>query len=85
MESKISVINQMIDAKLNTLNQRISNIEKSISSLETCFSDYAKDQKIVFAIENSHLKSFDYYKFENNSSYSGSKVNSKDLVHDILL
>ena len=83
-EFKLSSINETVDSKLNTLTQRIINAEKGIASLEKCFSDYAKDQKITFALQNSNSKSFTYYEFAKGSYRYGDTKSCAELVQHIL-
>ena len=93
IDAKLNTLYQTADSKLSSINetvgslaQRINKVEESIASLEKCFSDYAKDQKITFALQNCHLKSFKYYEFDKNSYRSCiSYKESEELVQDILL
>ena len=75
----------IMNTELYALNQRISNVEKSIKSLEERFIDHAKVQNIAFAIEQGHIGSFIYYCYDKDYSSCIGKHNSKDLVTEILL
>ena len=70
---------ETMDSKLQALNQRVSNVENSVKSLEKSFTDFARMQNIVFAIDHSHVGSFLYH------DCSDFICSSKDLMIDILL
>ena len=51
ISADLSKFKLSVDNKLNAISQRISNVEKSVVSLEKCFGDYVKKQEIMLMIE----------------------------------
>ena len=97
IDSKLNLVNEAVDfranklnnqtiyAKFSTLNQRISNVENSVKSLEERFNEHARFQRLTHWIDHKcKLCSFSYYEHNNPYSVYPGRRNNSDLVTHIL-